>query len=80
MQLQPIWLIVVLFPKARHSTYFSTGDQYDNDLSIGSYIHNTKNTLTSHNLHIDNFIGLTVLKSAILGMPLRYSSVNIKNV
>jgi len=31
-------------------------------------------------LCIDNFIGLIVLKSAILGMPLQYSGVNIKNV
>jgi len=36
--------------------------------------------LANHNLCIDNFIGLIVLKSAILGMPLQYSGVSIKNV
>jgi hypothetical protein len=36
--------------------------------------------MKSHNQHIDNFIDLTVLKSDRLGIPLQYSSVNIKDV
>ena len=38
------------------------------------------NKLTSDELNIDNFIGLTFLNSAILGMDLQYFSVNIRNV
>jgi hypothetical protein len=57
------YLTVVLFPTYRYSAYSKTDKCYNNDLGIVNEYIIPKSRLTNYNLNIDNFIGLTVLKS-----------------
>jgi hypothetical protein len=48
-------------------------------LALHGNYNNRRAMLTSHNEHIDNLIGLTVLSSQLI-MPLQYSRVNMRDV